>query len=90
MVNAILLPALFVVLIAERLFLAEADRLDAVDRHPRCTKACLCRFCPARSEGVLDGSPVVTMPFDENLNIWVLCEKGSIVLDRGHLIRTNS
>ena len=83
-VDPILLPALFVVLGAERLFLAVADGLDALCGDPMLQERLLHRFRATGSEGnvVFLGSAVVTVSFDENLNARMLREEGCVIFDR--------
>ena len=60
----ILLPALFVVLVAEWLFFTVADRLETISRNALLEKSLLHGFGPTRSESeaVLDRSAVIAMP----------------------------
>ena len=82
MANPVLLPALFVVLRAERLFFAETDCLDAVGGDALLHEHLLYRFGPTCSEGqvVFFRAPVIAMPFDEHANIRMLRKEGGVLL----------
>src|SRR5208282_17689 len=82
-VNPVLLPALFVLVHAERFFFAETDGLDALCGDPALHQRSLHRFRPAGSEGdvVFLRSAVVTMALDESLDARMLREEGFVILD---------
>ena len=83
-VDSVLLPALFVVLRAEWLFLAVAHGLDALWGDPMLQERLLHRFRATASESnvVFLRSAVVTVSFDENLNARMLREEGCVIFDR--------
>ena len=79
MVNPVLLPALFVVLGAERSFFTVADRLDVLCGDPLLHERSFHRLRAAGSKGdvIFLGSAVVAMPFDQNLDARMLGRKAS-------------
>ena len=83
MVDSVLLPTLFVIFGTERLFLTEADSPDAAGGNSLLHQRSLYGFSAARSESnvVFLRSPIVTMPFDENLDARMLREEGFVILD---------
>src|SRR5208282_4969784 len=91
-VNPVLLPALFVILGAERLFFAETDGLDALCGDPALHERLPHRFRAAGAEGdvVFLRSAVVTMALDENLDTRMLREEGAIILDSWRLAGADS
>jgi hypothetical protein len=91
-VDSVLLPALFVVLSAERFFLAVADGADAIGGNSFLHQRSLDRFRAAGSEGdiVFLGSAVVTMALDENLDARMLREEGLVILDGWRFVRADA
>ena len=90
-VNSILLPALLVILRAEGLFLAVADRLDAICGYALLQESLLYRFRTAGSQGEIEflGSPVVTMPFNQHFYVRMLLKERSVLLRRGYITRAD-
>src|SRR5580704_10072504 len=84
MAAAVLLPAAFVRLCAERLFFAVAVRFDAVATDSRLNKRVLHSVGAAGSEGqiVLGGAAFIAVTFDGDVNSCVLLEELRIGLDR--------
>ncbi len=89
MIDSVLLPALFVVLGAERLLLAITYGADAIDGNSFLYQRLLYRLRAAGSQGdvVFLRSTVVAMAFNQNLDAWMLREEGFIVLDLGCFVR---
>ena len=82
-VDPILLPALFIVLSAERFLLSVTDGLNALCGDSVLQEHLLYRLCAAGSEGdvVFLGSTVVTMAFNEDLDVGMLREESCVILD---------
>jgi hypothetical protein len=89
--TTILLPASFVALCAEGLFLAVADRLDPAGAHSSSGQRALDCACAlvAERQVVLGGSALVAMSFNRKTHILVLAEELSICLDGRLLVTTN-
>lgn len=81
-IDPILLPALFVVVIAERLFFAVADRLKAIGWNTLLEKSLLNGFGAARSESevVFDRTAVIAVPLNEDVDARMLLEESGILL----------
>ena len=91
MPTAVLLPASFIALAAEGLFLAVADRLDAAGIDARCRQCILdsAGTLVAQSQVVIRRSAFVAMPFNREVHARMLIEELGIGLNRGLLVATN-
>src|SRR5712691_2744034 len=89
--TAVLLPALFRVLVAERFFFTIADRFDTVGGNAGLRQSTLHCFgtAGAQCQVVLCGSAFVAVSLNRNPDTRVLAEKLSISLQRRLLIGTN-
>src|SRR3954463_8406546 len=81
---AILLPASFVALAAERLFLAVADRFDAAGIDSRSSQSSLhgASALVSQTQVVLGGPTLVAVSFDRDVDVRMLAQELSIGLHR--------
>ena len=91
MAAAVLLPAGFVGLHAEGLFLAEADGVEISGRNAEVDKVLLDGVGAAIAKGeiVFSGAAFVAVAFDGDVGEWVALEEGSGLFERYAGVRTN-
>ena len=91
MAAAVLLPAGFVGLHAEGLFLAEADGAEISGRNAEVDKVLLdgVGAAIAKSKVVFGGAAFVAVAFDGDVGEWVALEEGSGLFERYAGVRTN-
>lgn len=89
-IDAVLLPALFVVLGAEGFFFAVTDGSDAFGGNSLLDQRLLCRFgaAGAESDVVLFRAAIVAMAFDEHFDAGMLDQEGFVILHDGRIVRT--